>query len=143
MGTKYVGGVLVKMDAAEVAAIEASRVPPTTAKLAAGIVLRAATFKAALAAALEQSFAGINDYLTTQIDASALSAAEKDLAKGLILHAADFHRVDPEIGDALLVKVAQLLGFGEPEAGWTSETQTERDAATRSVLDQLFLTAAA
>jgi hypothetical protein len=97
---------------------------PTDAQRAALIALDRTDFLFALAQAVSQPFSTIVSYVSGVIDASDMSALDKDLAKGLLTYAVKFHRVDPDIGADLLNAVGAELSL------------------TPAQIDTLFLTAA-
>lgn len=99
---------------------------PTDAERAALIKLSRTDFLMALETALSLTAADplVDDYVAAQIDASALSAANKRLAKTLLMNAVEFWRVDPDRPQMLDTVGAAALGL------------------TSAEIDQLFLGAA-
>lgn len=102
---RYLNGLPVEMDAAEIAALEASRVPPTDAERAAAINLSPAQLWGELDDLLPQH-APTETYVEGVIDASPMAAAEKARAKAAIRRAQSYRGDDP-----LLHQVGALLGL--------------------------------
>lgn len=126
-GIKYPRNWLELATADEIAAIGLTAYEPdpmTDAERAALIALDRTDFLFALAQAVSQPFSTIVSYVSGVIDASDMSASDKDLAKGLLTYAVKFHRVDPDIGADLLNAVGAELSL------------------TPAQIDTLFLTAA-